>query len=134
MREKYVLDACAVIAFLNDEDGANRVEQLLSQGDRAPNTLFMHEINLLEIYYGVYRDEGKEIAEQTYVKVFDLPIKFVTGLRENVFKEAGRLKTVYKISLADSIALSEFFSLFFRMFCGSDRFEFNGSQIAQFIL
>ena len=94
MRGKYVLDACAVIAFLNDEEGAHRVEQLLSQGDQAPNTLFMHEINLLEIYYGVYRDEGKEIAEQTYVKVFDLPIKFVTGLRENVFKEAGRLKAV----------------------------------------
>jgi len=67
----------------------------------------MHEINLLEIYYGVYRDEGKEIAEQTYDKVFDLPIKFVKGLRENVFREAGRLKAVYKISLADSIALSE---------------------------
>ncbi len=67
----------------------------------------MHEINLLEIYYGVYRDESKEIAEQTYVKVFDLPIKFVTGLRENVFKEAGRLKAVYRISLADSIALAE---------------------------
>jgi PIN domain nuclease of toxin-antitoxin system len=46
---KYVLDACALIAFLNDEDGAQRVEQLLSQADRAPNTLFMHEINLLEI-------------------------------------------------------------------------------------
>jgi predicted nucleic acid-binding protein len=39
--------------------------------------------------------------------VFDLPIKIVTGLRENVFKEAGRLKAVYKISLADSIALAE---------------------------
>ena len=107
MRGKYVLDACAVIAFLNDEDGAHRVEQLLSQGDREPNTLFMHEINLLEIYFGVYQDESKELAEQTYVKVFDLPKKFVTGLRENMFKEAGRLKAVYKISLADSIALAE---------------------------
>jgi PIN domain nuclease of toxin-antitoxin system len=107
VRGKYVLDACAVIAFLNDEEGAHRVEQLLSQGDQAPNTLFMHEINLLEIYYGVYRDESKELAEQTYAKLFDLPIKFVTGLRENVFKEAGRLKAVYKISLADSIALAE---------------------------
>jgi PIN domain nuclease of toxin-antitoxin system len=52
--EKFVLDACAMIAFLNDEEGAQKVEQLLSQGDRTPNTLFIHEINLLEIYYGVY--------------------------------------------------------------------------------
>jgi PIN domain nuclease of toxin-antitoxin system len=105
--EKFVLDACAMIAFLNDEEGAQKVEQLLSQGDRTPNTLFIHEINLLEIYYGVYRDENKELAEQTYVKVVNLPIKVVTGLRKNVFKEAGRLKAIYKISLADSIALAE---------------------------
>ena len=107
MSEKFVLDACAMIAFLNDEEGAQKVEQLLSQGDRTPNTLFIHEINLLEIYYGVYRDENKELAEQTYVKVVNLPIKVVTGLRKNVFKEAGRLKAIYKISLADSIALAE---------------------------
>ena len=107
MSEKFVLDACAMIAFLNDEEGAQKVEQLLSQGDRTPNTLFIHEINLLEIYYGVYRDENKELAEQTYVKVVNLPIKVVTGLKKNVFKEAGRLKAIYKISLADSIALAE---------------------------
>jgi PIN domain nuclease of toxin-antitoxin system len=104
---KFILDACALIAFLNDEDGAHKVEQLLSQGDRAPNTLFIHEINLLEIYYGVYRDESEELAEQTYDKVLNLPIKVVKGLRKNVFKEAGRLKAVYRISLADSIALAE---------------------------
>jgi len=104
---KFVLDACAVIAFLNDEDGAHEVEQLLSQGDRAPGTIFIHEINLLEIYYGVYRDESKELAEQTYVKVVNLPIRIIKGLRNNVFKEAGRLKALYRISLADSIALAE---------------------------
>ena len=107
MSGKFVLDTCALIAFFNDEDGADKVQQLLRQGDRPPNNLFMHEINLLEIYYGVYRDESEELAEQTYVKVLNLPIKVVTGLRKNVFKEAGRLKAVYKISLADSIALAE---------------------------
>ena len=94
MSGKFILDACAVIAFLNDEEGAHKVEQLLLQGERAPDTLFMHEINLLEIYYGVYRDESKELAEQTYIKVLNLPIKVVTGLKKNVFQEAGRLKAV----------------------------------------
>lgn len=107
MNGKFVLDACAIIAFLNDEEGTQKVEQLLWQCNRASNTLFMHEINLLEIYYGVYRDGSKELAEQTYIKVLNMPIKVVTGLRKNVFKEAGRLKAVYKISLADSIALAE---------------------------
>jgi PIN domain nuclease of toxin-antitoxin system len=104
---KSVLDACAMIAFFNNEEGADKVEELLWQGNQAPNSLFMHEINLLEIYYGVYRDESRELAEQTYVKILDLPIKVVRGLRKNVFKEAGRLKAAYRISLADSIALAE---------------------------
>ena len=95
MSGKFVLDACAVIAFFNDEDGADKVEQLLWQGDRPPNRLFMHEINLLEIFYGVYRDESKELAEQAYVKVLNLPIKVVKGLTKTVFKEAGRLKAIY---------------------------------------
>jgi PIN domain nuclease of toxin-antitoxin system len=65
----FVLDACAVIAFFNDEKGSDKVEKLFRQGDRPPSSLFMHEINLLEIFYGVYRDEGEDLAEQAYLKV-----------------------------------------------------------------
>jgi predicted nucleic acid-binding protein len=67
----------------------------------------MHEVNLLEVYYGVYRDEDETLAEETYEKVIKLPIKIVKGLRKSVFREAGRLKAMYKVSLADSIALAE---------------------------
>ena len=65
MSGKFVLDACAIIAFLNDEEGADKVEELLWQRERFSCTLFIHEINLLEIYYGVYRDESEELAGQT---------------------------------------------------------------------
>ena len=44
-----------------------------------PGVLFLHEVNLLEIYYGVYRDEGEQLAEETYDKVINLPIKIVAG-------------------------------------------------------
>jgi uncharacterized protein len=107
MAERLLLDACAVIAYLNDEEGADKVEELLWQSDERSSLLFMHEVNLLEIYYGVYRDEGEELAEETYHKVINLPIKIVEGLRKSVFKEAGRFKAIYSVSLADSIALAE---------------------------
>ena len=55
----------------------------------------------------MYRDESEQMAEETYNKVVSLPIKFIAGLKKNVFKEAGRLKAIYKVSLADSIALAE---------------------------
>jgi PIN domain nuclease of toxin-antitoxin system len=107
MAEKLLLDACAIIAYLNDEEGAEKVEELLWQSDQEWGNLFMHEVNLLEVYYGVYRDEDETLAEETYEKVISLPIKIVGGLKKSVFKEAGRLKAIYKVSLADSIALAE---------------------------
>ena len=107
MPEKFVLDACAVIAYLNDEEGSDKLEELLWDASKGANSLFIHEINLLEIYYGVYRDEGEQLAEETYIKVVNLPVKIITGVKKSVFKTAGRLKAIYRISLADSIALAE---------------------------
>ena len=100
MTEKYLLDACAVIAYLNDEEGADKIEGLLWESDQRSKVLFLHEVNLHEVYYGVYRDEGEQLAEETYNRVVNLPIKIVAGLKKNVFKEAGRLKAIYKVSLA----------------------------------
>ena len=107
MAKRLLLDACAMIAYLNDEPGAEKVEELLWQSNQGSGNLLMHEVNLLEIYYGVYRDEGEELAEETYKRVINLPIKIVKGLKKGAFKEAGRLKAIYRISLADSIALAE---------------------------
>ena len=36
-----------------------------------------------------------------------LPITIINGISDNVFHEAGRIKTQYRMSLADSIALGE---------------------------
>jgi PIN domain nuclease of toxin-antitoxin system len=107
MAERYLLDACAMIAYLNDENGADKVEELLWRSDQRPGILSMHEVNLLEVYYGVYREEDETLADETYEKVINLPIKIVRGLTKPVFKEAGRLKAKYRVSLADSIALAE---------------------------
>jgi len=107
MADRLLLDACAMIAYLNDEEGADKIEELLWQSDRGSGHLFMHEVNLLEVYYGVYREEGEKLAEETFERITNLPIEVVVGLREGVLKEAGRLKAIYKVSLADSIALAE---------------------------
>ncbi|MHC1728422.1 MAG: PIN domain-containing protein [Syntrophobacteraceae bacterium] len=96
-----------MIAFLNDEEGADKVEQLFEGAVRSPNRLIMHEVNLLEIYYGVFRYGGESLADQTLDKISGLPLKVISGLQKIVFREAGRLKATYKISLADSIALAE---------------------------
>ncbi len=103
----YVLDACAVIALLNDEDGADIVEELLRQSNpQEPNSV-LHRLNLLEVYYGIYRDIGEEAGSEALEKVRALPILEVTEITQEVFLEAGRLKASHRLSLADSIAAAE---------------------------
>jgi len=107
MKESFIIDACVMIAFLSDEEGATYVERILSDAQQRKSKLFMHSINLLEVYYGIYREDGPEMAEMILGKISKLPIKLIDTIKENVFREAGRLKATYKISLADSIVLAE---------------------------
>lgn len=74
MSDYYVLDACALIAFLNDEAGADVVEELLRKSDRQEPNLFLQRLNLLEVYYGIYREVGPEASEQALGKIRALPV------------------------------------------------------------
>ena len=105
--EAYVLDACSLIAFLNDEEGADRVENLLKNAKERNVELFMNKLNVLEVYYGIYRDDGEGAADEILSKILELPVEIIDDLSDAVLKESGRLKGSYRISLADSIALGE---------------------------
>ena len=47
----YVLDACALLAFLNDESGAEEIETILNRSNDGDCTVSMHINNLLEVFY-----------------------------------------------------------------------------------
>jgi predicted nucleic acid-binding protein len=80
---------------------------LLQRARKGELDLYMNMINVLEIYYGVYREDGQEVAEETLSRIQRLPIIIVNELTDSVFKESGRLKANYKLSLADSITIAE---------------------------
>jgi PIN domain nuclease of toxin-antitoxin system len=107
MVNKYILDACALAAFFNDEEGADVVQGILLEADDAKAQIYMNKLNLFEVYYGIRRDDGLQKAEAFYDMVKRLPITVINGISDEVFREAGRIKSSYKMSLADSIALGE---------------------------
>lgn len=51
MSDTFVLDACALIAFLANEQGAAEVEEVLKAGSTGEATLYINKVNLLEVYY-----------------------------------------------------------------------------------
>lgn len=63
MSAVYILDACALIAILKDEKGADNVAAAYDKANDGEAALIMNKVNLFEVYYGFYRDKGKEYAD-----------------------------------------------------------------------
>jgi len=103
----YVLDACAMLAVLSNEPGAEVVEEIYEKADSGEVELAMNKINLLEVYYDLIRSYGKQRADEVINEIRQLPIQIHNEITDEVFTEAGRLKTTYKMSLADSIAIAQ---------------------------
>jgi len=101
----YVLDACALVAFVKKEIGFDIVRNILIEASEGKAEVYMNKLNLYEVYYGIHRMEGIAKADEVFNMVQRLPIAIIDGIADNVFREASRIKSSYKMSLADSIAL-----------------------------
>ncbi len=99
-----VLDACALIAYLMDEDGADVVENLLNDEE-----CYIHALNMSEVYKD-YLTRNNSIEEANQL-VEDLTvsagIKIYKQFDDSIWKRAAILKyQVRRISLADCVGLS----------------------------
>ena len=103
----YVLDACALLALLRNEPGADKVAAAINAANNGDAEITMHKANLLEVYYDLYRSEGKEKAATILAEILKRPIAIHAEITDRIFEEAGRLKATYKISFADSFALAQ---------------------------
>lgn len=99
-----VLDACAVIAFFRDEQGAEKVEKYLS--DSQYNCL-IHAINMCEVYYDFLRSEGEEVAEEIVQDLQSINVIIRDDLKVDFWQQVGKYKgTIKRISIADCFALT----------------------------
>jgi predicted nucleic acid-binding protein len=106
MSSIFVLDACALVALLKNENGADQVAVIYKKAENGEAQIIMNRINLLEVFYGFFRDKGRGYAESIMDDIGQSIIS-VSEFDEVIFPIAGRLKASYKISLADSIALAQ---------------------------
>ena len=107
MNKIYVFDACSLIALLTNEDGAEVVKNLLQKAIDAEIKIVMHKINFLEVYYDTYKIYGEKKALKLLDDIKITPIKINMEITDDILIKAGRLKSLYKMSLADSIGLAE---------------------------
>ena len=103
----YLLDACAVLAFFDDEKGADIVSGLIDKAKNGEINLFMNAANLLEVYYDRIRVIGAEDANDIIRKVYeDSPITIIENLSPDIVREAAFFKAIGKMSFADTILVA----------------------------
>ena len=101
--KKYVIDSFAMIAFFEDEPGADRVALILKSLIDRKAKAYMSVINWGEIYYNTMREQGVETAEKVIGQLKQYPIELVDA-DQNLTYEAAKLKGRYKIAYADCFA------------------------------
>jgi len=103
----YLLDACAVLAYLDDEKGANIVSEIIEQARQKEILLNINAANLIEVYYDRVRTAGQKLADTIVKEIYDTsPISIIETLTPAMVKEAAYFKSTGKMSFADSILLA----------------------------
>lgn len=100
----YILDSCAVIAFLQDEPGAQIVTEIL---ENPGNRCLLHAINACEVYYDIYRRSGEGDASALEEVLATAGIELMETIPSALWKTAGQFKAEWRrVSLADCLALA----------------------------
>lgn len=94
----YLLDTSAVLTFLEDEKGAERVEILLRQEE-----ILLPYLVLLETYYITLQERSEDVADKRYALLKQLPATILWEVDEPTLLTAGRFKARHRLSLADAI-------------------------------
>ena len=101
--KRYVLDSYAMIAYFEDEPGADRVAQILRQLVQGKAKGYMSVVNWGEVYYNTMREEGVTEAEKVILQLDRFPIQIV-DINKGLAYEAAKLKGKYRIAYADCLA------------------------------
>ena len=100
----YLIDACSLLAFLNEEfgKGYEKVKDFFDRAVKGEITLCMSLVNLVEVYYRIIQIKGDETADAAMEPVKSLPIKFISNISDEIYFETARCKARYPMSLADA--------------------------------
>jgi len=101
--KRYVLDSYSLLAYAEDEKGADAVEDILTKALDNQAEIFLSVINWGEMYYIALREGGKERAELYRETFARYPIAIVEANKELTL-QAAHFKANYKISYADAFA------------------------------
>ena len=98
-----VLDSYALIAFFEDEPGAETVEALILKAEGNNVELAISVVNLGEVWYSIARRTSTSIADEYLLEIQGMAIEVVDANWE-LTRLAAEFKSKGRISYADCFA------------------------------
>ncbi|GAB4454938.1 MAG: type II toxin-antitoxin system VapC family toxin [Anaerolineales bacterium] len=104
MSDSYVLDAWAILAFLQGEEpAASRVRDVIESAQEGAARIFASIVNIGEVYYRIGKTRNQKEADSVLKDLYLLPVEIVSADDDTVL-EAARLKMKLVLSYADAFA------------------------------
>jgi len=98
-----VLDSYALMAFFEDEPGADIVRDLILKAEETKVNLVMCVVNLGEVWYSIARTNTPEVADQYIGEIKGMAIEIV-DVDWQLTRQAAAFKKEGNISYADCFA------------------------------
>jgi predicted nucleic acid-binding protein len=96
--DRYLLDTSAIMALMEDEGGADRVEEVL----RRSEVIIPFPV-LLETYYISLQEQSEAVADERYALLRHLSVTEIWSVDEPALLTAARLKVRFRVSFADAL-------------------------------
>jgi predicted nucleic acid-binding protein len=98
--KSFLLDTSALLAFWNDEEGADEVEKILRTSP-SRSKVFFSFMTLMEAKYRLWRSGGKELTQEFERPLHNLPLSRVNPT-DSILDQAAEIKAIQRVSVADS--------------------------------
>lgn len=99
-----VLDSFALLTYLGDEEGMERVRDILVEASLEHCRIVHSVINLGEVLYITEREVGLPQAQAVLASVEQLPIEILPATKESVLA-AAHIKANYPVAYTDAFAV-----------------------------
>jgi ribonuclease VapC len=119
---KFVLDSFALLAFLDDKEGAEEVEELLSSASRRLTILWLSIVQFGEVLYITERERGIYATHLVVATLDQLPLSVVMADRTQTFV-AAHIKARFSLSYADAFTVALALDHDARVVTGDPEFE-----------
>ena len=94
----FVLDTSALMAFIEKEEGAERVREVLLK-----KSIIIHWLSIMETVYISQRELGEEEALTRYALLKKLNARIIWDADEAFLLNAAKITSTHSLSLEDSV-------------------------------